>query len=159
MLTNGLHWGKNSLETAYARGLAIDPYEPDEILLRNQRKYLNLGDQTYLHSNHLPPNSTWWYGDWHADNAGIRVQRNMSGGVYEILAEPATQDNVLTIRGRYTAVPATQVDNYGAWVPPEWGMVAQGTVDVNAQPQYEASAPWWDFGGYGGGFEDYYGGM
>ena len=159
MLTTGLHWGKNSLETAYARGLAIDPYEADEIFLRNQRQYLNLGNQTYLMENHLPPNATWWFGDYMNDDGGIRLQRNLSGGVQQIVAHEPMQGFTLTFRGRATNINAPNTDNYGAWVEPEHGLVATGTVDVSHQPNYDSPAPWWDFGGFGGGFEDYYGGL
>lgn len=142
----------STMETAWALADIQDPYLDWETAMRANREYFMFGHQTYLQDSHLPPNSTWWHGDWQNDD-GIILQRNMSGGVHAMTAEPQEMGFVHEFEGPATALAFPR--NTAARAPWEYPP-ASGDVPLDAQPTLD-SDPYWLFDGYGGGTEWQYG--
>jgi hypothetical protein len=132
----------STLQTAWARGLAVDPYGDYEDEFRASREELAGGGKpTYLPSE-PPPNAAWWAGFDHTTGGTLDLNGAASAPVFRTV--PGMQPElgfVDDLGGRAASgIGAQRIDASSPLVPTvEWYM---GDTPLDLQPDVQQPSPW-----------------
>lgn len=140
--------GAWSQQTDLGLGVVPDSFEDYETTFRASRKYLMLGDQTYLPTEPAA-NSAWWHGSGH-DTSDLRLHRAASS-VRPTNIETLDYDDgfVLEVPGPYSAVSFPRPNEWAISDPSDlWDI---GDVPIWSQPvqvepdfqQYDGTSGGW----------------